>query len=125
MEQLPRLPKKLFTLRAAELVRSDSPHETMAGRTWVVLLEELTAGRQGGQLLPQPTERSPDRAVVEQPSRIQSWGAKRCLVGSRAASGAGRFTIGLPVVLQVESSQREQRRTGVTLIGQYESRGNR
>jgi len=79
------LTKELSTLRAAELVRRDSTHETMAGSTRVVLLEELTARCQGGQLTTQPTERSPEGAVAEQPSRIQSWGATGRLVGSRAA----------------------------------------
>lgn len=50
MEQLTRLAKDLATLRATQLARRDIPHEAMAGRTRIMLLDQLTTGSQGGQL---------------------------------------------------------------------------
>ena len=52
MEQLTRLAEELLTLRTAELVRRNGPHEAMASRMRGVLLNHLTAGRQGGNWQP-------------------------------------------------------------------------
>ena len=124
MEQLTRLAKEPPTLRAAEFVRRYKAHETMAGGSRVVLLDQLSARGQGGQLAAQPTQHLPDGAVV-QPSLVDDRGARRGLVASHPASRTGRFTIRLPVVFQIAGSQEEQGWTGVAFIGKYESRDNR
>lgn len=125
MQQLTRLAKDLLTLPAAELLRRNGPHEAMADRSRVVLLDQLAARSQRGQLAAQPAEHPPDGAVVQQPSRIPGRGAGRTLVDPPPTSRTGRFAIGLRVVLQIAGREMKQRRTGVALIGKYESRGNR
>jgi len=111
-------------LRAAELVRRYKAHETMAGRTRGVLLDQLAARGQRGQLAAQPTKHPPDGALI-QPSLVDESRIRRCLVTSRPAVGSGRFTIGLAVVFQVAGGQKEQGRPGVAFIREYESRDNR
>jgi len=125
MEQLTRLAKEPLTLRAAELVRRDGPHETMAGRSRVVLLEQLAAHDQRRNLAAQPTQHPPDGAVVQKPPLLLGRTVCRSLVDPPPASRAGRLAIGLSVVLQIACRQGKQAWGGVTLIGKYESRDNR
>jgi hypothetical protein len=103
MEQLTRSAKEPPTLRAAEFVRRYRAHETMAGRTRGVLLDQLAARGQRGQLAAQPTQHLPDRTVI-QPSLVDGRGIRRGLVASHPAVGTGRFTVGLPVVFQIAGS---------------------
>lgn len=125
MEQLARLPKQPLPLRAAELLRRNSPDEAMAGRCRTVLLNQPTPLGQGRQLASQPGQHSPKGAVVEKSPRISGWRVRRVLVDPRSAFRTGCFAITLPVVLQIAGGKMQQGRTGVTLIREYESRGNR
>jgi hypothetical protein len=97
----------------------------MAGRMRVALLDQLTTLGQGRQLASQPSQHPPNRAVVQEPSRVPGRGAGRILVNPRPASRTGRLAIALPVVLQIAGGKMKQGRTGIAFIGEYESRGNR
>ena len=90
-----------------------------------MLLNQPTPLGQSHDLASQPGQHSPKGAVVEKPPRIADWRVRRVLVDPRSAFRAGRFAIALPVVLQIAGGQMQQGRTGVTLIREYESRGNR
>jgi hypothetical protein len=125
MDQLTRLVKDLLALRAAELVRRDGPHEAMASRRRVVLLDSLAAFGQGNQLAAQPSQHPPNRAVVQQAALVPGRRAGWTLVNPPPAPRTGRFAIGLPVVFQIAGGKMEEGRTGVAFIGEYESRGNR
>lgn len=122
LEHLPRGTQHLLTLRAAELLRRHGPQETVAGRSWVSLLEQLAARGQRGALRSQPGQHAPDRTVVQ--SSFLNGGRLR-LIADHSTSGAGRLTVGLPVVLQVAAGKVQEGPAGVTLIRKYESRDNR
>ena len=124
MEQLARLAEPLLTLRAAELVRGHGTQEAMAGGAGVAILDQLPALGQGRKLATQPGQHPPDRVVVQSPF-VDGDLAGRRLIASDRASRTGRLTVGLLVALQVAGGEFQQRRAGVTLIGEYESRGNR
>jgi len=125
MEQLTRLAKKPLTLRTAELVRRYGPRKAMAGGIRAALLDQPTTLSQGRPLASQPAQHPPNGAMVQKASRVPGRSIWRILVDPPPASRAGRFPIALPVVLQVAGTEMKQGRTGVTLIGEYESRGNR
>lgn len=63
--------------------------------------------------------------MVQKPARFPGGSTRWILVDPPPASWTGRLTIGLPVVLQIAGTEMKQGRTGVTLIGEYESRDNR
>jgi hypothetical protein len=76
------------------------------------------------QLAAQPGQHPPDRVVVHSPF-VDSGLAGRRLIARNPASRADRLAVGLPIVLQVAGAAFEKRGTGVTLIREYERRGNR
>jgi len=125
MEQLARLAKKPFPLRTAELVRRNRPRKAMADGIRAALFDQPTTLGQGCQLASQPAQRPPYSAMVQKASRVPGRNIWRILVDPPPASRASRFPIALPVVLQVTGTEMKQGRAGVTLIGEYESRGNR
>lgn len=127
MEQLTGGAQSLLALRAAELLRRHGAQEAVAGRTGVVLLDLLTAHRQGGGLRSQPGQKTPDRGVVQAQVVVdivvrRTW---RRLIFGPLPSRFGRLAVGLPVVLDVAAGQMEKSRAGVAFIGEYESRDNR
>ena len=87
-----------------------------------MLLDLLAALGQRGAERSQPGQHAPDRAVVQRPFLD---GRRLRLIADRSASGTGRLTVGLPVVLQVAGGKVQEGLAGVTLIGKYESRDNR
>ena len=106
MKQLTRLPQELFALRAAELMRRDGTHEAMAGGGGIALLDQISSGGESSQLAPHPSQQPPDGAVVER-SLVNVASAGRCHVPGDSSTGAGRFAIRLPVLLDVTGGQRE------------------
>ena len=65
VEQLARSAQQQFPLRAAELLRRDGAQEAVAGRAGMALLDLLAAQGQRGTLRSQPSQKAPDRAVVQ------------------------------------------------------------
>jgi len=63
--------------------------------------------------------------MVQKPARLPGRSIRWILVDPTPASWADRLTIGLPVVLHIAGTKMKQGRTGVTLVGEYESRDNR
>lgn len=106
MKQLARLPQELFTLRAAELMRRDGAHEAMARGGGIALLNQRSSSGECDQLAPHPSQQSPDGAVIER-SLVNVASAGRCHIARDASTGAGRFPIRLPVLLDVTGGQRE------------------
>ena len=109
---------------ATELVRRDGPQKAMTGRAGIALQNQLAALGQRSELGSQPSQHPPDGAVGQCPL-VDGRGAGLCLVADYPSFRTGRFSIGLLVGLNVTGGQVEQCRTGVTLIREYESRGNR
>lgn len=106
MKQLARLPQQLFTLRAAKLMRRNGTHEAMAGGGGIALLNQRSSSGECDQLTPQPSQQPPDGAVIER-SLVNVASAGRCHVACDSSTGAGRFPIRLPVLLDVTGGQRE------------------
>ena len=102
-----------------------APTKRWQSRSRMLLQDQLLAPQQRRQLTTQPGQCPPEGAVIQQPAFFQRRSPRGRLVGRRAALGTDRLAIRWPVVLQVNGGQMEQRRTGVTLIREYESRGNR
>ena len=65
VEQLAGSAQQQFPLRAAELLRCHSAEEAVAGRAGMALLDLLAAQGQRGTLRSQPSQKAPDRAVVQ------------------------------------------------------------
>jgi hypothetical protein len=124
MEQLARPAEQPLTLRAAELVRRDGADEAVAGGGGVLLLDKLAAQSQRGTLRAQPGEHAPEGAVVQGPVFFGRR-ARLLPIACRPTSRADRLATRTPVALQVAGGQVQQRRSGVALIREYESRGNR
>jgi len=90
----------------------------------VLLLDELAAQRQRGALRAQPTEHAPEGAVMK---GRDFFGRRAGLlpIEGRATLRADRLATRTPIVLEIGGDQVQQRRSGVALIGEYESRDNR
>jgi len=123
MKQLTRAVQQLLTLRAAELVRPHGADEAVAGGAGVLLQDQLAALGQRDALRPQPTQQAPDRAVVQTPL-FRDGRVSRLLIAGRSTSRARCLAVGLRGVLQVAAGKMQEGLAGVTLIGEYESRGN-
>lgn len=124
MQQLTRAAQQLLTLWAAELLRRHGTHKAMAGRAGMTLLDLLTAPSQRDTLRSQPSQHAPDRALVQRPL-VDRRRFPRRLIAGRSSSRAGGLPVGLSVGLHVTAGQVEEGLTGITLIGEYESRDNR
>jgi hypothetical protein len=74
-------------------------------------------------LAAQPRQHPPHRAVVQR-AFLDGQGPRQRLIADGPASPTHGLAIGLPVMLQVAGGEMQERRTGVTLIREYESRGN-
>jgi hypothetical protein len=90
----------------------------------VLLLDQLAAQRQRSTLRAQPTEHAPESAVVKG-TVFFSRRAGLLPIEDGPTLRADRLATRTLVVLQVAGDQMQQRRSGVTLIGEYESRDNR
>jgi hypothetical protein len=124
VQQLAGAAQQLLALRAAELLRGHGPEEAVAVGAGIPLLDLLTAQGQRDGLRPQPAQKRPDRAVVQAPLFLGGR-VGRLLIAGGPPSGAGGLAVGLLVVLDVAAGQVQEGRSGVALIGEYESRGNR
>jgi len=124
VEQLAGFAQQLLALRAAEFLRGHGADEAVAGGARVLLLDVLAAQGQRSGLRPQPAQKGPDRAVV-QAAFFRGGRFGRLLIAGGPPSGAGGLAVGLLVVLGIVGGQVQEGRTGVALIGEYESRDNR
>lgn len=124
MQQSAGCSEFLLSLRTAELVRRDRAHEAMYLGVGIVLTENLQSHLEGHLLSGEPTQLPPDGHVVEC-SLINLGRARRSLITDDATARTRGLAIRLVVVLKVTASQFQQRLCVVTLVGEYESRGNR
>jgi hypothetical protein len=124
VKQLAGTTQQLLALRTAGLLRSHGTEETVAGAARMLLLEKLEAQSQCGGLRPQPTQKAPDRAVMQAPF-FRGGRFRRLLIAGGPPSGAGRLAVGLLVVLDVAGAQVQEGRARVALIGKNETGDNR
>jgi hypothetical protein len=90
-----------------------------------VLHDQAETLPEGLELTTQPREHPPYRRVIQ--GTLVERRAWRSLVpddplGTRISNG---LSIRLVIVIHIRSREFQQRRASVTLVGEYESRGNR
>jgi hypothetical protein len=124
MQQLPGAAQYLLTLRTAELLWRHGADKAVAGGTWVMLLDLLTAQFQCDGLRSQPRQKGSNGVVVQAPFLVGER-SRRLLIANGSSSGTGCLAIRLTVILDVAGGKVQESRASVTLIGKYESRDSR